>query len=141
MAGQGKFEIGEDMAGLPDDKHLALVVFEARLRAKTRESDYKDASTHLDREYVNNILAFIELKELDIPVDHMPPTNDGEFWHWYTRFQQVLDYHLVKFRLAHARGLQDRVATALHLTADTRFSPSPATLGTSASLAYHREIK
>lgn len=120
MADQDKLITDEEMADLPDDDELAFVVYEERLRAKTRgrATDYEDSS--LEREYVNHILAFINVVKMDIPVDRDPPYQDSEFWAWYNRFQKEIDYRIVVIRLAHARGAGSGVTTAIYLSEDYR---------------------
>ncbi len=80
MTYQNKMITDKEMADLPDDDELAFVVYEERLRATTRDNanDLEDSS--LEREYVNHILAFINVVNIDIPVDWDPPYDDREFW-------------------------------------------------------------
>ena len=110
----------EEMVGLPDDDKLAFAVYEERLRAKTRGAETEYSGSSLEREYVNHILAFIKVTNLDIPVDWDPPVDDNEFWAWYHRFVHIVDRHTIEFRLVHARGVRPGVATAVYLSSDYR---------------------
>lgn len=93
-----------EMAGLLEDDKLAFVTYEEQLRSKTRDNvGPDDRGSHKEREYANHVLAFVDVADLGIPVNKQPPLIDGEFWPWYHKFIQIVDYHTVKFRLAHAR--------------------------------------
>lgn len=104
------------MANLPDDDKLAFVTYEERLRPLTRGGGPENQGSSLEREYSNHILAFIKIANLDIPVSGTPPYDDSNFWEWYHRFVQVIDYHIVEYRLAHARGTEAGITTAVHLS-------------------------
>jgi len=106
-----------DMADLPDDDELAFVVYEERLREKTRGhssqlSEYGD-SISVAREYANRLAAFIRLSKLSIPISLEPPFNDAEFWDWYNRFVHIIDYYIVEFKLAHARRHSKGIVSAI----------------------------
>ena len=120
MADQDKIITDEEMANLPDDDQLAFVVYEERLRAKTRDKTADQEGSSLEREYVNHILAFISVVNLNVAVDRDPPFLDNDFWEWYHRFQQVIDYRIVEIRLAHARDGRSGVTTAIYLSEDYR---------------------
>lgn len=118
MADQDKMITDEEMANLPDDDKLAFVVYEERLRAKTRAIAPEHEDLNLEREYANHIVAFIKIANLDIPVNRDPPENDVAFGVWYRSFLQAIDYHIVEIRLAHARGVDNGVATMIYLSED-----------------------
>ena len=114
---QNKIITDEEMADLPGDSELAFVIYEEKLRSKTRDLDV-EYPERLDREYANHILAFIDVCNLEIPVIGQPPINTSDFWDWYNAFIQVIDIHTVKFRLAHARDAGSDITTAIYLSED-----------------------
>ena len=118
MADQDKMITDEEMANLPDDDKLAFVVYEERLRAKTRAIAQENVGSNLEREYANHILAFIKIANLDIPVNRGPPGAEDNFWEWYHVFLNAIDYYIVEIRLAHARGVDNGVATMIYLSED-----------------------
>ena len=116
MADQDKPITDEEMADLPDDDELAFVVYEERLRAKTRDKAADQEGSSLEREYANHILAFTSVVNMDISLNRNVPIGDNQFWDWYNHLQQVVDYHIVKIRLAHARDGWSGVTTAIYLS-------------------------
>lgn len=120
MADQDKPITDEEMADLPDDDELAFVVYEERLRARTRNRVSENEGSTLEREYVNHILAFLKVVNIDVPVNREPPYGDQQFWVWYHQFVQEIDLHSVGVRLAHARGAGSGITTAIYLSEDYR---------------------
>ena len=69
--------IREEMANLPDDDELAFVVYEERLRKRTR--DAQGDGSHLEREYVNGVLGFLAATNLRLPVQGVYPLTTTVF--------------------------------------------------------------
>lgn len=120
MTDQNKIITDKEMDDLPDDNELAFVVYEQRIRKNTLDVAANQQGSYLERDYVNHILAFINVVNLDLPVDQNPPNPDDKFWAWFNDFKKEIDYHTVAIRLAHARGTGSGITTAIYLSEDYR---------------------
>jgi hypothetical protein len=122
MVGQDNSSYDPDTEGLPpDDLELAFFIYEKRLRARTRDAaNTNDDSYDIEREYVNKLLAFIELAGTKIPVNEEPPFENVKFSYWYNRFLQQVDRFTARVGVARGMGIGPGIVTALHLSDDYR---------------------
>jgi hypothetical protein len=111
MAGDDDF-LDPEMKGLPDDPRLAFVVYEERLRPATRDAERDTPDTSLPRRYANSLIAFIRIEGLPISIE-TPPLDDRDFWPWYNQFLEYVDYYVVEYKLAHARGRSSNAVMAI----------------------------
>lgn len=110
-----KFGIFSD---LPEDKEEAFIVFEDRLRQRTRDV-VGTRGFIAEREYVNHILAFIKIEELSVDVPtNVPFADEDGFYEWYNRFTATVDYYIAEFSIKAARMNSRGTVTAVYLSAD-----------------------
>lgn len=118
MADQQKIISDNELADLPDDDELAFVVYEQRLRTRTRDLALEEEGSNLERQYINHLLAFIDLYNLGVDVDSDVPWDNVDFWTWYHRFANKIDYHTLEIRLANARSSGTGITTAISFSLD-----------------------
>lgn len=118
MAGDDDF-LDPEMKELPDDPRLAFVVYEERLRPVTRDAERDTPDTSLPRRYANSLIAFIRIEGLPISIE-TPPLHDQDFWPWYNQFLEYVDYYVVEYKLAHARGRSSNIVTAISFSPNYR---------------------
>jgi hypothetical protein len=123
MAGDDDF-FEPEMMGLPEDPTVAFVIYEKRLRARTRDvTDQYDergdlSGTSLARQYTNRLIAFIKVWSLPVSLHMDVPYDDKDFWGWYYRFIKDVDYYVVEFQHEHLRGRRGNIVAAISFSPD-----------------------
>jgi len=92
----------DELDDLSDDDEIAFVQYEGILR-KAMERDALDRTDWLaERQYVTHILAFVELRHVDLNFTRDAPRENDAFSSWFVGFLEAVNYLKAVIRLKHA---------------------------------------
>ena len=108
---------------LPDDPEMAFTTLHQRLFTdleRILESDQSSTWEH-ERRYVDSLIAFDEVHNLDMFSDYgSPPNNDGEFYIFYQKIRRHANKSSIKIKMEAARRLKIVTESVIVLDASAR---------------------
>ncbi len=109
----------EELDSLPDDPDEAFVMYEGILRdyVRTANANQENPDWDMERQYVAQILAFVDTRGIPLELPTNPPDDPHTFSRWYQNFLRAVDYYRAVARLEISRRKKVNV-TVLTLSPD-----------------------